>query len=52
MGMGERSTFVTVGYLHFPELTENAAFLKKKKRQASRARISYTVIVSIIPSVS
>ena len=30
MGVGERSTFVTVGYLHFPEITESAAFVKEK----------------------
>ena len=29
---GERSTFVDVRYLHFPETTERAAFLENARR--------------------
>ena len=41
MGVGERSTFVVVGYLHFPETPENAEFLKKKTPRATFAHFLY-----------
>ena len=51
MSVGERSTFAVVGYLHFPETAESAAFLENAKRH-KHAFLIGTVIMNIIACVS